>query len=67
MAGLTSLWTMGDATLMVHEGYRLEQELHFGVLPKANAETAEWDRCRNCVSAEDDPQKWHRVSENLKA
>jgi len=59
----------GDATLMVHEGYRLEQEFAAsGVLPKANAETAEFRIVQELLISglEDDPQKWHRVSENLK-
>ncbi|NLH93922.1 MAG: adenosylhomocysteinase [Candidatus Cloacimonetes bacterium] len=59
----------GDATLMVHEGYKLEQEFAAsGVLPKANAETAEFRIVQELLISglEDDPQKWHRVSENLK-
>ncbi|MDD3143151.1 MAG: adenosylhomocysteinase [Candidatus Cloacimonetes bacterium] len=59
----------GDATLMVHEGFRLENEFaSSGALPEANAESAELRLVQELLIAglQNDPQKWHRVAQNLK-
>jgi adenosylhomocysteinase len=59
----------GDATLMVHEGYNLEDEYaRTGVIPVANAASNELRIVQELLIAglEQDPHKWHRISENLR-
>lgn len=59
----------GDATLMIHEGYRLEELYQrTGTLPLADAENDELRIVQqllidNLVS---DPQRWHKAAKNLK-
>ncbi|HOD17788.1 MAG TPA: adenosylhomocysteinase [Candidatus Cloacimonadota bacterium] len=59
----------GDATLMVHEGYRLEEEyLKTGQLPEvsnSNKDLAILDKLL-LSELEKNPQKWHNIAANLK-
>jgi len=59
----------GDATLMVHEGYRLE-ELYAatGTLPQADSEIHEMRLVQELLISgiSDDPLKWHRTVQNLR-
>ncbi len=59
----------GDATLMVHEGYRLEDEYAATqTLPEVTADSHELQIVQELLIAglKDDPQKWHRTARNLK-
>lgn len=59
----------GDATLMVHEGYRLEELLHKNQqLPEANSDNEEYRLVQKLLIShlEEDPQRWHRIAQNLK-
>ncbi|MBW6513427.1 MAG: adenosylhomocysteinase [Candidatus Syntrophosphaera sp.] len=59
----------GDATLMVHEGYRLEEEfLATGIPPEATADSEELRIVQSLIIAglKDDPRKWHRMAEALR-
>ncbi|MDD4232138.1 MAG: adenosylhomocysteinase [Candidatus Cloacimonetes bacterium] len=59
----------GDATLMVHEGYRLE-ELYAGngVLPIADSDNPEFKLVQELIinHLEEDTNRWHRIAKNLK-
>lgn len=59
----------GDATLMVHEGYRLE-ELYAGngVLPIADSDNLEFKLVQELIinHLEEDTNRWHRIAKNLK-
>ncbi len=59
----------GDATLMVHEGYRLEEAYAAsGELPPADGESEELRIVQQLLIAQlaDNPDKWHRVAQNLR-
>jgi len=59
----------GDATLMVHEGYRLEDEYQkTGKLPVVSTDNKELSIVQNLLIAElqKDPQKWHKIAANIK-
>lgn len=59
----------GDATLMIHEGYRLE-ELYAktGVLPAPDAENQEMRLVQELLISylEKEPRRWHRIAANLR-
>ncbi|NLO11091.1 MAG: adenosylhomocysteinase [Candidatus Cloacimonetes bacterium] len=59
----------GDATLMVHEGYRLE-ELYAstGKLPLPDAENHELRLVQELLISQlaDNPQKWHKIAQNIR-
>jgi len=59
----------GDATLMVHEGFRIEEEyLKTGTIPQADSETEEMRIVQQLIidNLAADPQRWHRAVKNLK-
>ncbi|MCK9308793.1 MAG: adenosylhomocysteinase [Candidatus Cloacimonetes bacterium] len=59
----------GDATLMVHEGYRLENLYAAnGVLPKADSSVEEMRLVQELIISgiEADPTKWHRAAKKIK-
>ncbi|MCB5246836.1 MAG: adenosylhomocysteinase [Candidatus Cloacimonetes bacterium] len=59
----------GDATLMVHEGYRLEEEFSAtGKLPEAQTEPNELRILQQLLidGLKDDPQKWHRQAQGIR-
>jgi adenosylhomocysteinase len=59
----------GDATLMVHEGYRLEEEYaSSGILPEASSDLEEMRIVQNLLISQlqADPAKWHRLVKNLR-
>lgn len=59
----------GDATLMVHEGYRLEEEYASKkVLPKVTAQIPEMQIVQKLLISglEKEPQKWHQIANNLR-
>lgn len=59
----------GDATLMVHEGYRLEDEyLSLNVLPEATGASEEMRIMQRLLISglKDDPRKWHSMVENMR-
>ena len=59
----------GDATLMVHEGVRLEKEFaQSGKLPEATAENREMRLVQELLIRElsKDAQKWQRIAKNLR-
>lgn len=59
----------GDATLMIHEGYRLE-ELYAktGTLPAPDSDNHEFRLVQELLiqNLESDPTRWHRTAKNLK-
>ncbi|MDD4035322.1 MAG: adenosylhomocysteinase [Candidatus Cloacimonetes bacterium] len=59
----------GDATLMIHEGYRLE-ELYRETqqLPLADSDNDEFRLVQELLIAhlEENPLRWHRIAKNLK-
>ncbi len=59
----------GDATLMVHEGFRLE-ELYYatGKLPEIDANSYEMRIVQELLISglQSDPEKWHRIVKRLK-
>lgn len=59
----------GDATLMIHEGYRLEAlYAQTGVLPAPDAENEEMRLVQELLISflAAEPQRWHRIAENLR-
>lgn len=59
----------GDATLMVHEGYRLEEKyVQAGKLPEADSAEEEMQILQKIIleDLEKDPQKWHRIAKKIK-
>ncbi|HQQ67651.1 MAG TPA: adenosylhomocysteinase, partial [Candidatus Cloacimonadota bacterium] len=59
----------GDATLMIHEGHRLEELYReSGILPEADSENEEFRLVQELLidRLESDPQRWHRIAANLK-
>ncbi len=59
----------GDATLMVHEGYRLENLYkETGTLPLADSENEEMRIVQELIifGLKADPDKWHRAAQKLK-
>ncbi len=59
----------GDATLMIHEGYRLEDLYReSGILPQADSDNEEFRLVQELLidRLESDPQRWHRIAANLK-
>jgi adenosylhomocysteinase len=59
----------GDATLLIHEGYRFEEEYNkTGVLPQVTTDNKELAIVHNLLIDElkKDPQKWHRMAECIK-
>lgn len=59
----------GDATLMVHEGYRLEEEFKAtGVLPTVTGSSAEFRLVQELLIAglKADPDRWHRVAKDIR-
>ncbi len=59
----------GDATLMIHEGFRLEEEYaHTGVLPLTDQNSAELAILQGLLLQDlpNNPQKWHRIAKAIK-
>ncbi len=59
----------GDATLLIHEGYRFEEEYsRTGKLPTVTADNREAAIVQKLLidGLSEDPQKWHRIAKNLK-
>jgi len=59
----------GDATLMIHEGYRLEELYQkTGMLPKADSDNDEMRIVQELLISEmaKDPLRWHRVAKKVK-
>ena len=59
----------GDATLMVHEGYRLEEQYQStGKLPEIDANSYEMRIVQELLISglQSDPEKWHRIVKRLK-
>jgi adenosylhomocysteinase len=59
----------GDATLMIHEGYRLEEEYSkTGSMPIVTTSNKELGIVQNLLIEElsKDPQKWHKVASRIK-
>lgn len=59
----------GDATLLVHEGVRLEEEYEqTGILPKADASNKELSILQNIVIGELEkyPKQWRKIASNLR-
>jgi len=59
----------GDATLMVHEGYRLEElYLNSDTLPEATSDNEEFRLVQDLLIShlQENPQRWHRIAGNLK-
>lgn len=59
----------GDATLMIHEGYRLEElYARTGSLPEADSDNQEFRLVQELLIKHlaEDPKRWHRTAENLK-
>jgi adenosylhomocysteinase len=59
----------GDATLMVHEGYRLE-ELYSetGISPLPDSDNPEYRLVQELLIShlEEDPQRWHKIAHHIK-
>jgi adenosylhomocysteinase len=59
----------GDATLMIHEGYRLEEQYAAtGILPKADPDNNELNILQSLLLKDlaTDPQRWHRIAKSIK-
>lgn len=59
----------GDATLMIHEGYRLEEEYaKTGVLPQITTDNKEFAILQKSIldDLEKYPQKWHKIAQEMK-
>jgi len=59
----------GDATLMVHEGYRLEEQYYAtGKFPEIDANTNEMRIVQKLLISglKSDPEKWHRIVKGLR-
>jgi adenosylhomocysteinase len=59
----------GDATLMIHEGYRLEEEfLKTGKLPIVTTDNQEFAVLQKTLLADmaEDPNRWHRAAKKMK-
>ena len=59
----------GDATLMLHEGFRLEEEYKkTGQIPQITSSNKELAIVQKLLLAElqKDPQKWHKIAANIK-
>ena len=59
----------GDATLMVHEGYRLEEEYRKnGKFPKITTDNKEFATLQKTIidDFEKYPDKWHKISQNIR-
>jgi adenosylhomocysteinase len=59
----------GDATLMIHEGFRLEEEYQSsGSIPQINTANKELAIVQNLLIKDlaADPQKWHRMAAKIK-
>ncbi|HDR04239.1 MAG TPA: adenosylhomocysteinase [Candidatus Marinimicrobia bacterium] len=59
----------GDATLFVHEGYRLEKEFaSSGKLPKITTDNKELAIVQNLIISELEtfPQRWHKIASEMK-
>lgn len=59
----------GDATLMIHEGYRLEQEYqNTGVSPTVHSDNHEMRIVQELIISglKQDPQKWHRMAKKIR-
>lgn len=59
----------GDATLMIHEGYRLEEQYkQSGILPLADSDSEEMRIVQELLISEltKDPMHWHHVAKKLK-
>lgn len=59
----------GDATLMIHEGYRLEElYARTGSLPEADSDNQEFRLVQELLIKHlaEDPKRWHRTAVNLK-
>jgi len=59
----------GDATLMVHEGYRLEEEYQkTGKIAQITTENKEFAILQKAIitDLEKYPQKWHKISQKIK-
>jgi adenosylhomocysteinase len=59
----------GDATLMIHEGWRLEEEYsQTHTLPVVSSDNEEMRIVQSLLISglQSDPQKWHRIVQNLR-
>lgn len=59
----------GDATLMIHEGYRLEVIFAgTGKIPTADSDNHEFRLVQELLIShlEEDPQRWHKIAANIK-
>ena len=59
----------GDATLMIHEGYRLEEEYQkTGKIPQIETENEEFAVLQRTIleDLEKFPRKWHKIAANIK-
>ncbi|MBM4403349.1 MAG: adenosylhomocysteinase [Candidatus Cloacimonetes bacterium] len=59
----------GDATLMIHAGWRLEEEYtHRGILPEIVSENKELAIVQRLIrdGLADDPHKWHRIASGIR-
>ncbi len=59
----------GDATLMIHEGYRLEEEFSkTGNMPEVSSSNKELAIVQRLLTKDlqKDPQKWHRIASGIK-
>ena len=59
----------GDATLMIHEGYRLEEEYaKTGKIPEITTNNTEFSILQRCIleDIEKFPQRWHKISKEVK-
>lgn len=59
----------GDATLLIHEGFRMETEFaHNGIIPQITSDNREFAIVQDLLIKElqKDPQKWHKMAKNLR-
>jgi len=59
----------GDATLMIHEGFRLEElYARTGELPVAESDNAEFRLVQELLISHlaEDPKRWHRMAQHIK-
>jgi len=59
----------GDATLMVHEGYRLEELYQSsGILPEPDSDIEEMQIVQRLLISklQSDPKKWHRLAQGIR-
>ena len=59
----------GDATLMIHEGYKLEEEYsQTGRLPEVTTSNTEFRILQKCLleGMEEHPHRWHKIAKEVK-